>query len=147
MYLDVLVPEKIFDQRYARGPKAPVIVWIYGGGFVLGGKTQNGDGSGLIAKSTNGPQDEGVIFVAFNYRVRTGFHILKSYADNNNSLAPLAGLVGATFRSKEVLPMLASSINALLLNGCSRTFASLAVIRIASPSLESLEEPPPLAST
>lgn len=71
LYLDVLVPEKIFSKRDDRSwHKAPVLVWIYGGGFVLGGKTQNGDGSGLIARSTEDPNDEGVIFVAMNYRVR-----------------------------------------------------------------------------
>ncbi|KAK4504987.1 hypothetical protein PRZ48_002950 [Zasmidium cellare] len=69
LYLDVLVPEKIFEQRQGRGSKAPVLVWIYGGGFNLGGKTQNGDGSGLIAESTNDPHDEGLIFVALNYRL------------------------------------------------------------------------------
>lgn len=70
LYLDVLVPKKIFDERSESKSKAPVMVWIYGGGFVIGSKTQNGDGSGLIARSIDDPNDEGVIFVAMNYRVR-----------------------------------------------------------------------------
>lgn len=146
LYLDVLVPKKIFDRRYARGSKAPVVVWIYGGGFVLGGKTQNGDGSGLIAESTNDPRDEGVIFVAFNYRVRTVPLCLRFGTDMDNSLVPMAGSAGATFRSKVVLPTLAFSINALPSNGSSRTFESLVVIHTVSLSLESLEARPPSAS-
>lgn len=44
-----------------------MLVWIYGGGFTLGSKSEN-DPAGLIAQSqTNGA--EGMIFVAMNYRL------------------------------------------------------------------------------
>ena len=46
---------------------APVMVWIYGGGFTLGYKSEY-DATGLIAQSqANGA--EGMIFVAMNYRL------------------------------------------------------------------------------
>jgi carboxylesterase type B len=47
---------------------APVLVWIYGGGYVAGDKTSSGNPAGLVASSLqNG--SEGVVFVAMNYRL------------------------------------------------------------------------------
>jgi len=40
------------------------LVWIHGGGYTLGWKTQYGTGGGLI-KASNG----GIIYVAINYRL------------------------------------------------------------------------------
>lgn len=50
--------------------EAPVIVWIYGGGYVAGDKNSAGNPSTLVAQSVdkNDPSD-GVIFVAINYRL------------------------------------------------------------------------------
>ncbi|KAJ5929927.1 hypothetical protein N7466_005420 [Penicillium verhagenii] len=64
LFLDVTVPKKIFD----RGQKAlaPVLVWIYGGGFAEGDKSQE-DPSGLINRSTI--VGDGVVYVAINYRL------------------------------------------------------------------------------
>lgn len=71
LFLDVVVPQKIFDrvQKKTSVPKsflAPVLVWIYGGGYVGGDKSS--DASGLVKRSMNKGQ-EGVVFVALNYRV------------------------------------------------------------------------------
>ena len=46
-----------------------MLVWIHGGGLVLGSKTGSGDPAGLIASSLANEDSEGVIFVAINYRV------------------------------------------------------------------------------
>ena len=74
--LDVFVPEKIFSKsKKTTRPSnstggAPVMVWIYGGGYVEGSKDGNGVyyPAGLIKASQVG-DSEGIIFVAPNYRV------------------------------------------------------------------------------
>lgn len=72
LFLDVIVPKSIFS---AAGDKkidgAPVMVWIYGGGFAFGKKGDDGDPAGIIAQSQKeDPTKRGIIYVAFNYRVR-----------------------------------------------------------------------------
>ncbi len=47
---------------------APVLVWIYGGGYTGGDKTSAGDPASLIARSLENESEE-VIFVAMNYRL------------------------------------------------------------------------------
>jgi carboxylesterase type B len=65
LFLDVIVPTSIFN---ATSAGAPVLVWIYGGGYTEGDKSGSGDPAGLVATSQeNGA--EGVIFVAMNYRL------------------------------------------------------------------------------
>ena len=70
--LDVFVPEKIFSKSTSgNSTGAPVMVWIYGGGYTTGFK----DGSGLynpagLIKASQVGGSEGVIYVAPNYRVR-----------------------------------------------------------------------------
>ncbi|KAI9151316.1 acetylcholinesterase [Paramyrothecium foliicola] len=75
LFLDVHTPRRIF-KRAAGGHQidkgAPVLVWIHGGGYVLGSKTahptpyMNPDGIINQAEKFN---QEGVIFVAINYRL------------------------------------------------------------------------------
>lgn len=61
LYLNVWTP------AHSAGEKLPVIVWIYGGGFV------NGGSSPAVYAGTHFAQG-GVVFVSFNYRVgRFGF--------------------------------------------------------------------------
>ncbi|CAK3970432.1 hypothetical protein DOTSEDRAFT_38631 [Lecanosticta acicola] len=67
LFLDVVVPEAIFEQA-GKGYGSPVLVWIYGGGYTGGSKTASGSPAGLIKQSQMG-DDPGVIFVAFNYRL------------------------------------------------------------------------------
>ena len=64
LFLDVIVPESIFK----KSSRAPVLVWIYGGGYVSGEKTVSGNPATLISRSFDN-QNEGVIFVAINYRL------------------------------------------------------------------------------
>lgn len=79
LFLDVVVPKRIFDhaqQNTDRGnhhkpfvPKnklAPVLVWIYGGGYVGGEKSSNNP-TGLIQRSQI--VGDGIVYVALNYRV------------------------------------------------------------------------------
>ncbi|KAL8833400.1 MAG: hypothetical protein Q9170_004281 [Blastenia crenularia] len=72
LFLDVIVPEQIFNsfKNSSTSKGAPVLVWIYGGGYTTGEKTGGGgyNPAGLIKASQIGGS-EGVIFVALNYRV------------------------------------------------------------------------------
>ena len=73
LFLDVVVPEQIFNQAgnsSGSNRGAPVLVWIYGGGYTAGEKTGNGlyNPAGLIAASQNNGS-EGIVYVALNYRV------------------------------------------------------------------------------
>ncbi|KAE9372710.1 alpha/beta-hydrolase [Stipitochalara longipes BDJ] len=64
--LDVYVPKGIFNNRTAT--KAPVVVWIHGGGFTSGSKIAESNPAGLIARSTLN-NNEGLVYVAINYRL------------------------------------------------------------------------------
>ncbi|KAJ5733782.1 hypothetical protein N7493_002568 [Penicillium malachiteum] len=71
LFLDVIVPENVFNRSRSgrislRKSLAPVLVWIDGGGFVQGDKTQL-DPSGLVNRST--VAGDGVVFVSINYRL------------------------------------------------------------------------------
>lgn len=71
LFLDVVVPEKIFNSKtHRRGAGAPVLVWIYGGGYTAGEKTGFGqyNPSGLI-KASQVSGSDGVVFVSINYRL------------------------------------------------------------------------------
>ncbi|KEF54355.1 uncharacterized protein A1O9_09521 [Exophiala aquamarina CBS 119918] len=79
LFLDVMVPQKIFDSRFKGGnciresekrtatEGAPVLVWIDGGGFSAGYKHEQ-EPAGLVARSQTGGED-GIIYVSINYRV------------------------------------------------------------------------------
>ncbi|KAE8411299.1 Alpha/Beta hydrolase protein [Aspergillus pseudocaelatus] len=72
LFLDVVVPQKVFDRVQGRTPVpkeslAPVIVYFYGGGYVLGDKS-GVDPSGLIQRSQQQGKD-GIIYVTLNYRL------------------------------------------------------------------------------
>lgn len=64
LFLDVMAPVDAFHGR----KKLPVLVWIYGGGFTTGSKTNSGNPASLIAKAKE-DAGEGVVFVAINYRL------------------------------------------------------------------------------
>lgn len=65
LFLDVFVPEDVLS-RAGAGYGAPVLVWIYGGGYTGGNKNNNP--AGLIAASGNSSNGD-VIYVAMNYRL------------------------------------------------------------------------------
>ncbi|KAI9712910.1 MAG: hypothetical protein M1812_006779 [Candelaria pacifica] len=68
LFLDVIVPEGIYNGSNAR--KAPVMVWLFGGGFYSGSKDSQGNPAGLVSQSVSGPASSpGAIFVAINYRI------------------------------------------------------------------------------
>lgn len=72
LFLDVIVPEQIFNNAGNSSSSkkgAPVLVWIYGGGYTSGEKTGNGvyNPAGLIKASQIGGS-EGLVYVALNYR-------------------------------------------------------------------------------
>lgn len=71
LFLDVVAPKKVFDRAQnkksvSKGFLAPVLVWIYGGGYTMGDKNQN-DPTGLIQRSQK--NSDGIVYVALNYRV------------------------------------------------------------------------------
>lgn len=71
LFLDVVVPKKIFDHTKKKPSHfgkdlAPVLVWIYGGGYVAGEKSSS-DPTGLIQRSML--SGDGIVYVALNYRV------------------------------------------------------------------------------
>ncbi|EPE05700.1 carboxylesterase family protein [Ophiostoma piceae UAMH 11346] len=70
LFLDVVVPEAAMPTATAKPAKkgAPVLVWIYGGGYIMGSKSYWGNPSGLLAHNyASGRED--MIFVSFNYRL------------------------------------------------------------------------------
>jgi carboxylesterase type B len=69
LFLDVLVPESVFNNRHKKKNLAPVMVWFYGGGFTFSFKGRDGDASTIIKSSQQSEDSNGVIYVAFNYRV------------------------------------------------------------------------------
>ena len=64
----MVVPNLIFENA-GKGYGAPVLVWIYGGGYVTGDKTDSGNPAGLLQASYNTAFPRGVIYVAMNYRL------------------------------------------------------------------------------
>ncbi|KAJ5414796.1 hypothetical protein N7509_001423 [Penicillium cosmopolitanum] len=72
LFLDVVVPKKVFDRTMKRKAShlgkglAPVVVWIYGGGYVAGEKSSS-DPTGLIRRSML--SGDGIVYVALNYRL------------------------------------------------------------------------------
>ena len=68
LFLDVIVPERIFNSASATKKPAPVLVWIFGGGYTSGDKTSAGNPAGLMAQSLK-DSNEGVVYVAMNYRL------------------------------------------------------------------------------
>jgi carboxylesterase type B len=63
--LDVFVPEDVLSKA-GKGYGAPVLVWIYGGGYTAGEKNNNP--AGLLAASNSSTNGD-VIYVAMNYRL------------------------------------------------------------------------------
>ncbi|KAH7110372.1 carboxylesterase family protein-like protein [Dendryphion nanum] len=65
LFLDVMVPKRIFEAA-EDGRGAPVLVWIYGGGYTAGEKatTPLSNPGGLLRRS-----NDTMIFVALNYRL------------------------------------------------------------------------------
>lgn len=91
LFLDVLVPANIWEKeakKKTRGKAdsgAPVLVWIYGGGYTAGSKNVQPETLISHAEENGG---EGVIFVAMNYRVGMfGFMAGPSFQQNGTANA------------------------------------------------------------
>ncbi|KAF1989503.1 alpha/beta-hydrolase [Aulographum hederae CBS 113979] len=71
LFLDVIVPRTVFESagQLSNGSGAPVLVWIYGGGYANGDKiiVNSGDPAGLLSRATT--QDQAMIYVTLNYRL------------------------------------------------------------------------------
>ncbi|CAF9932186.1 MAG: hypothetical protein ALECFALPRED_005234 [Alectoria fallacina] len=70
LFLDVVVPQNILKSASNKTnltSGAPVLVWIYGGGYTAGEKSEYSP-AGLI-KASQVNSTEGIIFVSFNYRL------------------------------------------------------------------------------
>ncbi|KAL8679434.1 MAG: hypothetical protein Q9186_004264 [Xanthomendoza sp. 1 TL-2023] len=67
LFLDVKVPRHLVEDKKLTGNRAPVLVWIHGGGYTLGFKSQSSSDS-LLARSRTSKAPEAV-FVQMNYRL------------------------------------------------------------------------------
>ena len=66
LFLDVLLPKGLWETR--QSSRAPVLVWVFGGGFDVGWKDASGKGYGLVARSQQF-RSQGMILVSLNYRL------------------------------------------------------------------------------
>ncbi|EKD18586.1 uncharacterized protein L3040_005955 [Drepanopeziza brunnea f. sp. 'multigermtubi'] len=94
LFLDMLVPRRVFDENM-KMKGAPVVVWIHGGGYTMGYKTQYGSGVGLLNASQR-DEKEGVIYVAINYRLGA-FGFLSSKTFERDQGTPNVGLLDQRF--------------------------------------------------
>jgi acetylcholinesterase len=72
LFLDVITPRDTFQKAGNGTGGTPVLVWLYGGGYVGGDKNSAGNPAGLLLRSginNVATPSPGVIFVAPNYRV------------------------------------------------------------------------------
>lgn len=127
------MPQKVFEQAAPhRQPLAPVLVWIHGGGYTAGEKTDSGlyNPAGLI-KTSQSSNSTGLVYVAINYRVR-GLNLnsilLMSLTCPLSSLAHLDGF-RAPICKLMVLLMPVSTISNLLYAGSKSTSSISAVTR------------------
>lgn len=90
LYLDVLTPKEVFDHRH-HSSGAAVLVWIHGGGYDVGSKTNNGPGTGLVARSMTSTTSSGIVYVAINYRLGA-FGFLGGETLTRSGGTPNAGL-------------------------------------------------------
>ncbi|KAH8434325.1 uncharacterized protein LDX57_011972 [Aspergillus melleus] len=67
LFLDVLAPKNTFD-HVKSGARVPVMVWIHGGGFTAGSKTDFGSAKTLVDRANEDGSDP-MVYVALNYRL------------------------------------------------------------------------------
>ena len=70
LFLDVVAPQAIFQGASNSTNNtfgAPVLVWIYGGGYTAGEKSEH-SAAGLI-KASQASSSKGIVFVSLNYRL------------------------------------------------------------------------------
>ena len=73
LFLDVLVPKAVYGKStrtVSAGSGAPVLVWIYGGGYTTGEKTGFGQyNPARLIEASRASGSEGLVFVSMNYRL------------------------------------------------------------------------------
>ncbi|EUC39617.1 hypothetical protein COCMIDRAFT_31251 [Bipolaris oryzae ATCC 44560] len=94
LFLDILVPEHVFNQRNMA--KASVLLFIHGGGYVQGSKTEYGSGVGLLNAAAQNDQE--LIYVSINYRLGL-FGFLPS---SNSQISPNLGLQDQVFAMQHI---------------------------------------------
>lgn len=123
LFLDVVVPQKVFDSKKG----APVMVWL-SGGYTFGDKSEysGANPAGLLKAG----QDE-IIYVSFNFRVSRAslsFHMSpRAKIACTPSWALSAGWLALLF-NRMVLQMLPCTIRSSLLNGWRTTSTSSVAI-------------------
>ncbi len=79
LFLDVLVPRHIFDNRHHKYGSASVLLSFHASSNTQGSKSFYGDGAGLVSRSVQNGR-LGVIYVAPNYRLGLFVCLLSSYS-------------------------------------------------------------------
>ena len=70
LFLDIVVPQKVFEQAAPhRTPSAPVLLWIHGGGYTAGEKSGDLYNPAGLIKTSQSSNSTGLVYVAINYRV------------------------------------------------------------------------------
>nr|CAD7269648.1 unnamed protein product [Timema shepardi] len=83
LYLNLWVPERLRIRHSGERPKVPMLVWIYGGGYMSGTSTLHIYDAGIIAATTD------VIVASMQYRVGAfGFLYLSPYFNGDSEEAP-----------------------------------------------------------
>ncbi|KAL8925332.1 MAG: hypothetical protein Q9208_003622 [Pyrenodesmia sp. 3 TL-2023] len=97
LFLDVIVPTKLFLNRRTKTKLAPVLFNIHGGGFWIGEKRALYPPNGLLKAANND-----FIYVSINYRL-AAFGFLSSLQPSSaNTTTPNAGLLDQRFALKWV---------------------------------------------
>lgn len=96
LFLDIYVPKTVLDSN-SSAADVPVVVYFYGGAYVMGAKADKTDsnnplyiGDGLINAAHTLAGQEDVIFVAANYRLGAFGWLAGIYMENHGT--PNAGL-------------------------------------------------------
>ncbi|KAL8731714.1 MAG: hypothetical protein Q9181_004203 [Wetmoreana brouardii] len=97
LFLDVIAPIKLFQQRASKKKLAPVLFNIHGGGFFIGEKRALYPPNGLLEASNND-----FIYVSINYRLGAFGFLSHLQPSSDNKTAPNAGLLDQRFALKWV---------------------------------------------
>ena len=79
LFLDLLVPRSIFENRHHKHSSASVLLSFHASSNTQGSKTFYGDGAGLVSRSVQNGRP-GVIYVAPNYRLGLFVCLLSRYS-------------------------------------------------------------------
>ncbi|KAL8870897.1 MAG: hypothetical protein Q9174_003161 [Haloplaca sp. 1 TL-2023] len=92
LFLDVIVPFKLYRQRNRAGRLAPVLFNIHGGGFFIGEKRSIYPPLGLLEAGNNN-----FIYVSINYRLGAFGFLSHLESSPDNVTSPNAGLLDQRF--------------------------------------------------